>query len=439
MAVRIRRHILTHEQVLTIKDMCTFTPVVEYTTARGHSGYGDDDDTEGVGAPVSLYDVKEGYVHLPYCFSRVLLKYNHNLDKNYPRVEGSFVGTLLAHQVDVVKEALDNLTQNFGTLIGTFPGSGKTIMGTYCTTQLGLKGCVLIHRKIFAQQWKTTFEKVSSLSCWIVGETSPPAVQPDMMICMSGRWNTIPVVWREAVGTLIIDEAHAFCTPSAVGSLLNFFPKYVILESATIERDDEMHNMLYAIAGTNGVFRDVSHPFTVVKVETGVVPKRDKDCKGSLKYDVMVKSLLYNDSRNALIYNLLEKHKNECVLVLTSQTEHVRVLYEYVKENVNKSVDFMCGNKKTYTDCSVLIGTSSKIGTGFDQATFCENYSGKRFRILIICFSIKKYSILVQNVGRVVGRGENPIVYHFVDNDNLMKSHWNKCKKWYAPRCVNKI
>ena len=92
--------------------------------------------------------------------------------------------------------------------------------------------------------------------------------------------------------------------------------------------------------------------------------------------------------------------------------------------------EVLCGKKKSYIESKVLIGTMSKIGTGFDQSSACENYSGKRFNLLILTSSIKKESMLEQNVGRVF-RDSNPIVYHLVDNDPIIISHWYIARKWY--------
>ena len=112
--------------------------------------------------------------------------------------------------------------------------------------------------------------------------------------------------------------------------------------------------------------------------------------------------------------------------------EHVNLLHERIKQ-FDTSCDTMCSKKSSYNDCRVLVATTQKAGRGFDQATFCKNYSGHRYDMLILCFSIKKYQLLTQNVGRVL-RADEPHVVHLVDDDGIFTSHWTKCQQWYKNR-----
>jgi hypothetical protein len=115
---------------------------------------------------------------------------------------------------------------------------------------------------------------------------------------------------------------------------------------------------------------------------------------------------------------------------LTSLVDHVMLIYEKLVAN-KIPCDYLCSTKKTYQDAAVLIGSLSKIGTGMDQATSCPTYDGRPFDLLILVCSIKKYSMLVQNIGRCFRSKHAPSVFHLVDSDDIYKSHWYKCRKWY--------
>ena len=101
--------------------------------------------------------------------------------------------------------------------------------------------------------------------------------------------------------------------------------------------------------------------------------------------------------------------------------------------SLNVKTDFMMGTKKTYSDSQVLIGTVSKVGTGFDEKSMCPDFGGKRSDLLIYCSSTKKAGLMEQNVGRVM-RAECPSVIHLVDDNPSIKRHWTESKKWYVSR-----
>lgn len=420
MAFRIKRSLISDEQALFIRKNLCLQPFVQenrYTKERPD--------------PVLFYNIIDGELHLPYMFSASMFQINPNIDLKFSTSTINFKGTLREAQIPVEQEIWDQLTKYGTSTAGLYPGFGKTILGAKSISRAGLLSCVLVHREILTSQWKKTFESFTDASVWIVGEKNPPPTC-NVIICMDTRWDKIPAAMRDAVGFLIIDEAHAFCTPTHVSCLLAFHPKYILAESATLERDDEMHSMIQAIVGTHGVFKECDKPFSVVKIVTNIKVERKKNRQGGVDWTALVHDTLMNERRNKLIVDLVLNNSTSSILILTSLVDHALLLHEKLQEK-KVSSDYMCGNRKGYKDCSVLIGTTSKVGTGFDQGTFCENFNGKHFDLLILVCSLKKYSMLVQNVGRAL-RSDAPTVFHLVDDDDIYKSHWYLCRKWYMSR-----
>jgi superfamily II DNA or RNA helicase len=206
--------------------------------------------------PVLFYNVHDNIVDLPYLFAASLFQITPNIDIPYPTTQLTFTGTLRENQVTVEQESWDQLEKYGTSTLGLYPGFGKTILGAKLASRAKLMTVVLVHREILTTQWKKTFEDFTNASVWIVGEKTPPPIC-DVIICMDTRWDKIPKQMRDSIGFLIIDEAHAFCTPTHVGCLLAFHPKYIVIESATLEREDGMDSMIYAIAGEHGVFREM--------------------------------------------------------------------------------------------------------------------------------------------------------------------------------------
>jgi hypothetical protein len=169
-----------------------------------------------------------------------------------------------------------------------------------------------------------------------------------------------------------------------------------------------------------------------MKIITNTKPFRKFNRMGNIDWTSLVQNTLMDERRNDIIFNIISKNLNHKILILTALKDHATLLYDGLV-NRKISCDFLCGTKKGYIDSNVLIGTTSKIGTGFDPATSCPTYQGTPFDLLLLVCSIKKYSMLVQNIGRVF-RSDFPTVMHFVDDDDIYKGHWYKARKWYLAR-----
>jgi len=418
MACAINKSTISQTHANSIRSMLCLQP--ESVNSKYNHG--------NVPEPILFYIVDGDIVHLPYLFAASLFQITPNIDFPYPITQLEFTGSLRENQISVEQEAWEQLERNGTSTLGLYPGFGKTILGAKLASRAKLMTVVLVHREILTIQWKQTFENFTNARVWIVGEKNPPNVC-DVIICMDTRWELLPQYMRDSIGFLIVDEVHAFCTRTHVPCLLAFHPKYILLESATLLRDDGLHSMAYAIAGDHGVFRECNKPFNVVKIITNTKPIRKLNRMGGVDYSHLLESTLMDPRRNLIILELVRANVNRKILILTSLVDHVMLLYNnIIAEQI--SCDFLCGNKKTYKDSTVLIGSLSKIGTGMDPATSCPTYAGQPFDLLILVTSIKKTAALVQNIGRVF-RADFPTVICLVDNDTIFKNHWYKARKWY--------
>lgn len=417
MACIVKKSQISDIQINKIYKMLALSPIVnkKYTKHKPK--------------PILFYIEQDELFYLPYLFTSSLLQFNPNDNIIYPTVNFEFTGKLYDKQIEVEEESWNQLQMYGTTTLGLYPGYGKTVLGVKLASRLKLITIVLVHREVLMIQWKNSFERFSNAKVWIVNGKDIPS-EYNVIICLDTRWKLLPSEIRNSIGFLIIDEAHTFCTPKHIKCLLSFQPKFILIETATLERDDGMHSIIYAIAGSHGVFRDSNKPFNVIKVSTNIRPIRKYNSKGYVSWSELIKSLLFNEERNELIIKLINSNLENKILVLTNLVEHVKLLHDKISK-LGISCDYMCSNKKNYYDCKILIGTYSKIGTGFDQETLCSNYLGERFNLLIIASSIKKYSMLIQNIGRVF-RSDNPIIIFLVDNDKILKSHWYKVKNWFV-------
>jgi len=380
--------------------------------------------------PIIFYQTVDGVVHIPYMIASSIFQIIPNININHAVRNFSFTGTLRVNQVSVLNEAINHLNSRGTTTLGLCCGFGKTIIAAEIASRYNLLTVVLMHQTSLASQWVKTFQNNTTAKIWMVGNKEPS--EYDVIICMEKRWNKIPQNVRDQIGLMVIDEADVFCTPEKVQCLLSFHPRYIIIETATLERDDEMHNMMYAIVGTHGIYREPNKPLTVTKINTGIVPVRRKTYYGKLDWEHLLQTTLFNEERNNLIVEMVRMNSQRTILILTRRVNHATHLHELLTR-VGIENDYMCGDRKNYTDYGVLIGTTDKLGVGFDPANLCQNYRGKPFDLLILASSVNQYRGMVQYVGRI-DRSDYPHVLHLVDDDDIYRRHWTKAHKWYKNR-----
>lgn len=383
---------------------------------------------------INFYIADKNGVYIPYAYCSAILGQHLNFSLTHHSINIQFKGDLLEKQRSVVSETINFLNTKGGCILNVPPGFGKTVIGAYATVEKKLLTVILMHRDTLVGQWRKTFEDHTNAKIWVVGENDhlnwSDKNLPDVIICMDQRVRNIPIEIRKKVGLMIIDEAHCFCTKGKVESILGFQPKYILAETATLIRSDKLHQMIYLICGMSVVNRKIEKEFKVFKVNTKINHPYEKDFRGKIKWNTVVDSMINNEKRNSIISNIVSENKESKILILTASCKHVKILTKLII-NLGEKVDTLYGKKKTYNDSRVLIGTISKIGTGFDEKNACKDFSGIRIDLVILATSIKSLSLLEQNVGRGF-RSDLPKIYDIVDNNpSILKNHFYNRKKWY--------
>jgi superfamily II DNA or RNA helicase len=424
---------LTHDEKLTIRQVLRLQPEKPEKFTR-QQFYKTDEKED-----IEFWTYDGDDVLLPYTFASVLFKQISNSNLSYPLAPFTFTGQLYSHQIPVYQEAIEQLHQKGTTIIGLYPGFGKTVVGAALTAQLGLNVCVLVHREYIGQQWVKTFEEYTNASIYFVptaeglAKNPIPDFIPRITICMEQRWMHLPPSYRKKIGTLIIDEAHIWCTKSRVEPLLAWEPRYVIAETATLYRNsDGMEKMMQAICGLEGIFKISEKPFEVYKISTGFEPEVKVNVRGQIDYNALLKSVIESEYCNKIILNMIEKNPDRKILCLTRLKEHINILLPQIQA-MGIKVDWFAGNKKSYSDSRVLLGTISKIGTGFDEKGACPDFAGQRIDMVILMTSIKDVNLLEQNVGRGF-RSEFPVIIDLVHKHPTFNSHWYGRRDWYVSR-----
>jgi superfamily II DNA or RNA helicase len=385
--------------------------------------------------PISTAD---SIVRIPFRFACSLFKKMVNHDKIYPRVfetpldRPNFCAALRDYQVQPALEAYQQLQTWASTTLKLPPGFGKTMIGAWLWSMTSTVCLVLVVQQPLLRQWKNTFSTAVpglAQSIWVVGDDSPPSpgVIPAIILCMNQRTHHIPQYIKDAVGCLIIDEAHCFCTPDRVESLLSFTPKYVIAETATLERDDGMEKIIHSICGEHNVSRVATKPYGVIRLDTSLTVDETRN-KYGINFSDLCNKLCALPERNQIIVDIIKSNPHRKFMVLTRLADHVALLQLLITQS-GISCATLYRNQKTYSDSPVLVGTIPKIGTGFDEANSCDDFGGVQSDTLILASSIKKTTVFEQIRGRVM-RSSNPVVIYLVDRNSVCKRHFKDTSSW---------
>ena len=407
-----------------INDMLTFIPLEppskKFSNQRFSVG-----DTQ----PVKMFYVKNKKLHLPYRFSCSFFSKVFNTEKDrYPVIHEKrkeFSGKLLERQIEPFKEALNYLKEYRTVTIALYPGFGKTFLGVMLSWYINKKTCVLVHRENIGKQWVKTFLRYLDIKedeIWFVNDKVKENAK--ILICMDARSDKIPDKMKEEIGTLIIDEAHCFCSPGKVKSLLAFSPAYIIAETATPVKDNGMHRVIQSICGTHYIRKISNNPYKFYIIQTNLTFNTDS----GNPFSELVTLQTENDVRNQLIIDLLKLNKHKKTIIATSRKQHCKLLKEMIIEAGMESSE-LYGTKKNYQTRNILIGTGSKMGVGFDEANFCDDYDGRPSDLLFMCYTFASWAPFEQVRGRGM-RADNPTVVMFNDKHGITKKHFTQIRKW---------
>jgi hypothetical protein len=394
--------------------------------------------------PVLMFDVNRETrsIKLPFYTASLRMDAKPNRHKKFPKLHSKgvpkFHAELREKQRVPAEAALAQLKEFSTTTLGLPPGFGKTILGAWLAGKANGTVLVLAHRIQICEAWVKTFRLCYpqySDSILLVGEneftdgiyTEDGELVPRFTISMDGRVASIPDYIKKSICTLIVDEAHLFCTPSRVECLLAVEPKFVIAETATLNRPDGMERMIQSIVGPHGVFQLSDKPHRVYILDTGISVPTIKGARGTDFTDLTIK-LQSSEMRNDMILDCVRCNMHRKIMIQVRQKNHVLLLEKLLQDN-GISVATLFGSQKEYSDSHVLIGTIPKMGVGFDEQNSCPDFLGVPSNLLILVTSIAQIELFEQVRGRVM-RSSDPAVLYFRDDLKIVEGHINNVSEW---------
>lgn len=346
----------------------------------------------------------------------------------------AFSGVLRDYQQAAVDACLDRAN---GVVVAP-TGSGKTVVALALVARLATPSLILVHTNVLLNQ---TAERVRSFlgiepavfagARREVGDVTLATVQ-----CLQ-RQGTTDLAGR--FGLVLLDEAHHGPAYSFRTVLASFAARYRIGLTATPERKDRLHPLLFDVVGP--ILSTIGKPAleeslailrpTLVAVETdfGFFYRRN--------WASLVTSLTRNAARNAIVIDAVLAHHRARSLVTTERIDHAELLADRLAARLpgrvacvhgrmpREQIDQRLAELATGT-LRVVVATTSLVGEGFDLP---------ELDTLFVTVPHGNPAKAAQLLGRILrpspGKLE-PRVVDFLDRRvPILRSQWTKRKKVY--------
>jgi superfamily II DNA or RNA helicase len=314
---------------------------------------------------------------------------------------------------------------------------GKTALAAWMIAQRRVNALVLVHRQQLLDQWQARLAMFLNLPAKSIGQIgggkNDPSGCVDVAIIQSSHDKAGVKDFVAEYGQVIVDECHHLSAFTFEQVMKQVKAKYVLGLTATPERKDGHHPIIYMQCGPiryklSARSMTASSPF-----EHEVIPRLTDFCVPPEQADTTIQELyagLVDDTaRNELIVgDLLRAVQDGCSpLLLTARTEHLK----YFKTALDGRVENVfvlkggMGKKQRLSIAEaiaavpegnprVILATGSYIGEGFDDA---------RLDSLFLAMPISWKGTLQQYVGRLhrLHDAKRVVrVYDYVDSKVLM-------------------
>lgn len=391
---------------------------------------------------LQVYSVNEQHELRP---ASVPFFYGTSLDKSYDVVKPTrkhlppmccpFEGTLRVDQRACRDTALSLLQKHKSAMLCCYTGFGKTVTSVNMATKIKFKTLIVVPKTALLAQWQAEIRRfVPTASVELLtprhikqrAEESPP---PDFCVVNAQNLAKLNAPFLAAYGFVVVDEAHLQMTETGVYNLLTLSPRYMVGVTATPYREDGYNCLFELFFGPEKVVNPLYKKHTVYKVKTGFVPDENKirerltPCsKSKINWNALLDEQSKDRARNALILNIVRRHPDRVFLILVKRVEQGAFLLDALCA-AGESGTSLLGKQQTFDKSArVLIGTNSKIGTGFDHP---------RLDTLLVAADMVSY--YVQFMGRVMRRKDvSPVIFDLVDTHPTLLKHFETRKKLYA-------
>lgn len=393
-----------------------------------------DQQTHHKSEKIELFDLefervngKGNLIHLPFAWARsngIVPTPEPSGLENKDSVE--FLGTLRQSQKIVRQAALKTLDIYGSTIIAAQPGFGKTIITVELICTLNVPTVIFVKQTVICLQWldclKTyaPHKKVCKINSTKMIDTKSDVYLINPILFKKSnndvffRFNRLEAMRR--IRFVVVDELHQIVSKILHRAFYKVSPDYLLGLSATPYRptNDAMKPAVSLFFGQNVIKTPIRRKHTVYVVKTGFTPKiKINMYTKKLDWNTVLNSQATDEDRNKKIVQCIMLFPDKTWLVLVKRVEHARLLGELIAEQGLRA-SLLVGTTTTFdANTKILIGTTCKVGTGFDHTLI----NG-----LVVATDCVEY--FEQFLGRCMRRPDvEPVVLDFEDMFRPLSNH----------------
>ena len=375
-----------------------------------------EDTKYSMGPPRYFYphSMEGNSVLLPFAYAYRELKLKRPSREQFSEMKVKFEGTLREEQVEIKKEAMECLNKKGSVVISCYTGFGKSITAVSLACSIGFKTLIIVNKLVLMKQWEESVKLFCPAARFQKLTAQSTMEDVDFYIMNAQNVEKMGRTFFKNIGLVVVDEAHLIMAETLSHSLQYISPRYMIGLTATPYRPDGLDVLLELYFGKHKIIRELNRKHLVYKVETGFVPKVEMAANGRLNWGVVLDSQAKDLERNELIIRIVKNYPNRNFLILTKRVDQGNFLEKRLREE-GQYVTSMIGSNQVYDkNARVLVGTTSKLGTGFDHP---------KLDTLILAADLQEY--FIQYLGRIMRTKEGePLVFDLLDDHPILKRHY---------------
>lgn len=338
---------------------------------------------------------------------------------------------------DYQKEAIDHIIKDEISLTELCVGSGKTVMAAEIIRRLNYKTLFVVDVSVLLKQTKDEFERLLGIEVGLItnGEQNWKDINVATIQTVVKFLNNKDKEFMKNLhecNVIIVDEAHCSKSKSYNKLMSNITAKYRIGLTGTAYSNGNDSLELYKSFG-----------FPTLKIKLKDLVDRGYLVKPIIKfikynmnkgyyydYDEAYTEILGSKERLNKVKEIIEKHINDNILIITRRLEHADKInevlggdVEIIKGSLNKKKRDKFIKEMKEGKRKILIGTDKIVQKGLN----IPNLN------VLINYSANKGSIqTIQSLGRVIRKCENKecgYYYDFYDEDeNLINATKERIK-----------
>jgi superfamily II DNA or RNA helicase len=375
---------------------------------------------------IELHGEREGILRLPRGVNlelkRVLRSWQPGIAVEVAdaRVAPVAVGLRLSIELrDYQKEAIAAAVAGKEGVLVAPTGSGKTVIGLGLVAQLGLRALILVHTRTLLDQTCAAVARCLGVQAGRLG-AGDDDVRDVTVATVQTVLRRDPSRLRDAFGVVLLDEAHHAPAATFTDVLQRFAARHRYGLTATPERADQLHPLMYATLGP-----ELWRAQAAAMVRSGslcaarVVPVTTTFAGGRMHdRSAMITRLCQSRQRNLEIVRTILATRGERALVLSERVQHCEDLVAWLRrERVQARllVGALPADERAEAvadlvrDGGVLVATTTLVGEGFDCPALDTLY------LVVPSGNASRTTQALGRVLRTLPGKAVPHVYDFVD------------------------